>query len=336
MEKIDFFTTNIDIIIIRYLDGSASLEEKLQILQWLKESEKNRCDFTDTRDLWLSCNVASDNELEVDIALDRLKTRILSEHKRIERKTRRSFIHWYQVAAVVLVLLGWYFWFSNEPPEPKLIVQNQLITAKGSKGKFTLPDSTVVWLNSESRLVYPDQFADGKRIVTLVGGAYFEVVKDEKRPFIVKAGDINLEVLGTSFNISSYPFKDYIETALLSGSVKITGNSVHTETYLKPNEVFKYQKESLSSSIKPANASLYADWIKDRLTFDNCPLSDILISMEGWYNTDIVCPEKFAESTYMSFTIRQENMDEILRAISFIIPIKYQIKDEKIFIIPKQ
>lgn len=329
------FTTDINFIIIRYLDGSASLEEKRQLLQWLKESEKNRSDFTDTRDLWLSCNASADNELEVDIVLDRLKMRIMNEHERIGKKTRRSFIRWYQAAAVLLVLFGLYFWLSIEQTEPKLMVQNQLITAKGSKGKFTLPDGTVVWLNSESRLVYPDQFADGKRTVNLVGGAYFEVVKDEKKPFIVKAGDVDVEVLGTSFNISSYPFKDNIETALLSGSVKISGPSVRKEIYLKPNEVFEYKRDLHAVSVKSANASLYADWIKDRLVFDNRPLSDILISMEGWYNMDIVCPEKFAESTYMSFTIRQEDIDEILRAMSFIIPISYQIKNGKAFIMPK-
>ena len=329
------FTTDINFIIIRYLDGSASLEEKRQLLQWLKESEKNRSDFTDTRDLWLSCNASADNELEVDIALDGLKMRIMNEHERIGKKTRRSFIRWYQAAAVLLVLFGLYFWLSIEQTEPKLMVQNQLITAKGSKGKFTLPDGTVVWLNSESRLVYPDQFADGKRTVNLVGGAYFEVVKDEKKPFIVKAGDVDVEVLGTSFNISSYPFKDNIETALLSGSVKISGPSVRREIYLKPNEVFEYKKDLHAVSVKSVNASLYADWIKDRLVFDNRPLSDILISMEGWYNMDIVCPEKFAESTYMSFTIRQEDIDEILRAMSFIIPISYQIKNGKAFIMPK-
>lgn len=329
------FTTDINLIIIRYLDGSASLEEKRQLLQWLKESEKNRSDFTDTRDLWLSCNASADNELEVDIALDRLKMRIMNEHERIGKKTRRSFIRWYQAAAVLLVLFGLYFWLSIEQTEPKLMVQNQLITAKGSKGKFTLPDGTVVWLNSESRLVYPDQFADGKRTVNLVGGAYFEVVRDEKKPFIIKAGDVDVEVLGTSFNISSYPFKDNIETALLSGSVKISGPSVRREIYLKPNEVFEYKKDLHAVSVKSVNASLYADWIKGRLVFDNRPLSDILISMEGWYNMDIVCPEKFAESTYMSFTIRQEDIDEILRAMSFIIPISYQIKNGKAFIMPK-
>ena len=77
------FTTDINFIIIRYLDGSASLEEKRQLLQWLKESEKNRSDFTDTRDLWLSCNASADNELEVDIALDGLKMRIMNEHELI-------------------------------------------------------------------------------------------------------------------------------------------------------------------------------------------------------------------------------------------------------------
>lgn len=327
--------TDINIIIIRYLDGSANLEEKISLLQWLKESEKNRCDFTDTRDLWLSCNASADNELEVDIALDRLRMRILNEYERMGRKTRRSLDRWYQAAAVLLVLFGLYFWVNVGQTEPNLIVQNQLITAKGSKGKFTLPDGTVVWLNSESRLMYADQFADGKRTVDLTGGAYFEVVRDVKKPFVVKTGDIDVEVLGTSFNISSYPFKDNVETALLNGSVKISGKAVKSQIILKPDEVFEWKKDGNLSLVKATKASLYADWIKDRLVFDNTRLSDIIISMEGWYNIDIECPEKFAQTTWVSFTIRQENIDEILQAMSIIIPIKYKIKNGKAFIMPK-
>lgn len=330
-------TIDINTIIIHYLDGSATLEEKMQLLQWLKLSEKNRTDFADTRDLWFSCQAVMDSEPEIDIALDRLKMRIMNEQAKMKEKPKRSFLRWYQVAAVLIFLLGFTYWLrmDGNRPEAVVIVQNQLITAKGSKGKFTLPDGTVVWLNSESRLVYTDEFADGKRTVDLIGGAYFEVVKDEQKPFVVKAGEIDVEVLGTSFNISSYPFKENIETALLNGSVRISGKAVKNQLFLKPDEVFEFKKEGSLSSVKATKASLYADWIKDRLVFDNTRLSDIITSMKGWYNMDIVCPEKFAQTTRVSFTIRQESIDEILQAMSFIIPINYQIKNGKAFIMPK-
>ena len=81
-------TNDINEIIIRYLDGSAALEEKMLLLRWLKQSDGNRDDFAVTRDLWLSCNVAAGNELEVDIALEKVKDRILLEQGRMERNLR--------------------------------------------------------------------------------------------------------------------------------------------------------------------------------------------------------------------------------------------------------
>lgn len=331
-------TTDINLIIIRYLDGSATLEEKKILLQWLKLSAQNRNDFTETRDLWLSCNTVTNNIPDIDIALDRLRVRIVSEHDRIKHKQKYfSLKRWSQIAAVLLVLLGSSYWLTllTNRLHPEIIVQNQLITAKGSKGKFTLPDGTIVWLNSESRLVYPEKFNEGKRQVCLSGGGYFEVVKDTERPFVVEVGDIDVEVLGTSFNISGYPSSPFMETALLNGSVKISGKAIGHEILLEPDQVFEYQKENNHISVKPARASLYADWIKDRLIFDNTPLSDIIISMEGWYNIKIDCPDEFAKKTFMSFTIRQETLDEILKAMSFIAPVNHQIKEGKAYIIPK-
>lgn len=173
-------TNDINELIIRYLDGSAELEEKVLLLQWLKQSDDNRDDFIATRDLWLSCNAVAGNELEVDIALAKLKDRILQEQGRMERKSRTerktlSLVwRWTQAAAVLLLLLGIGYGIGrrSEYSASEVIVQNQLITAKGSKGKFTLPDGSVVWLNSETKLTYPDQFTGDKRSVSLEGEAF--------------------------------------------------------------------------------------------------------------------------------------------------------------------
>ena len=196
-------THDINEIIIRYLDGSAALEEKMLLLRWLKQSDGNRDDFAVTRDLWLSCNVAAGNELEVDIALEKLKDRILLEQGRMEkeslteRKTLSVVLRWTRVAAVLLLLLGIGYGIGSwrEHSVSDVIVQNQLITAKGSKGRFTLPDGSVVWLNSETKLTYPNQFTGDRRFVSLEGEAYFEGAKDAKKPFVVQAGEIDVEVL---------------------------------------------------------------------------------------------------------------------------------------------
>ena len=334
---------DINEIIIRYLDGTAELEAKRTLLHWLKQSDSNRGDFVATRDLWLSCNAAAGNELEVDIALGKLKDRILQEQSRMEKGShaKKNFysvvLRWTRVAAVLLLLLGIGYGIGRwrDHSTQNIIVQNLLITAKGSKGQFTLPDGSVVWLNSESKLTYPNQFVDDKRCVTLEGEAYFEVAKDAKKPFVVQAGERDVEVVGTSFNLDSYSSGEFIQTALLNGSVKISGKAIKEPVYLKPNELFRYRKSDQVSSVEEAKVGLYADWIKDRLVFDNDNLSDILISMEGRYNMDIECPKPYAASTRLSFTIRQESIEEVLEAMSLIAPIRYEIKDGKAYIIPK-
>lgn len=333
-------TNDINEIIIRYLDGSAGLEEKRSLLHWLKQSDGNRDDFIATRDLWLSCNVAAGNELEVDIALGKLKDRILQEQGRMERESRAKIkswsvvLRWTRIAAVLLLLLGVGYGVGSwrEQAVSDVIVQNQLITAKGSKGRFTLPDGSVVWLNSETKLTYPDKFAAGKRLVSLEGEAYFEVAKDTKKPFVVQTGEIDVEVLGTCFNLDSYSSSEFVQAALLNGSVKISGKVLKAPVYLRPDELFKYRKSDQVSSVEKAKAGLYADWIKDRLVFDNDCLSDILISMEGRYNMEIDCPKPFAASTRLSFTIRQESIEEVMEAMSQIAPIRYEIKRGKVHI----
>ena len=336
-------TNDINEIIIRYLDGSAALEEKMLLLRWLKQSDGNRDDFAVTRDLWLSCNVAAGNELEVDIALEKLKDRILLEQGRMEkeslteRKTLSVVLRWTRVAAVLLLLLGIGYGIGSwrEHSVSDVIVQNQLITAKGSKGRFTLPDGSVVWLNSETKLTYPNQFTGNRRFVSLEGEAYFEVAKDAKKPFVVQAGEIDVEVLGTCFDLDSYSSGEFVETALLNGSVKISGKALKDPVYLKPNELFRYRKSDQIASVEEAKVGLYADWIKDRLVFDNDCLADILISMEGRYNMDIECPKQYAASTRLSFTIRQESIEEVMEAMSLIAPIRYEMKNGKVYIIPK-
>lgn len=337
-------THDINEIIIRYLDGSAELEEKRLLLRWLKQSDDNRDDFIATRDLWLSCNVAAGNELEIDIALGKLKNRILLEQGRMERdlpakrNTLSVVLRWTRIAAVLLLLLGIGYGIGSwrEHSAPDVIVQNQLITAKGSKGRFTLPDGSVVWLNSETKLTYPNQFADDRRLVSLEGEAYFEVAKDAKKPFVVQAGEIDVEVLGTCFDLDSYSSGEFVKTALLNGSVKISGKALKDPVYLKPDELFRYRKSDQIASVEEAKVGLYTDWIKDRLVFDNDCLADILISMEGRYNMDIECPRQFAASTRLSFTIRQESIEEVMEAMSLIAPIRYEIKKNKVYITPRK
>lgn len=218
----------------------------------------------------------------------------------------------------------------------RTLIQNQLITAVGSKGRFVLPDSSIVWLNSGSKLTFPESFEKDFRKVTLEGEAYFQVTEDKTKPFIVKAGEVDIDVLGTSFNISNYPASSTIETVLLSGSIRANISATGETTRLIPDQLLTYRKETGKAEIEITSSGYHIDWIKDRLIFDYDRLSDIIISLEGWYAVQIDCPKTFADEQRLSFTVRGENLEEILQSMSFIIPIKYSIENNQVKIIPQK
>ena len=324
-------------LIIRYLDGFASLEEKKELLYWLKSSDENRDYFIQIRDLWLACDSAMATDAEIDIALKRLRNRLIfARQKTVSPKRFR--IQWQQVAATFLILIsvGYGFYSKKRIVETvqEIVVQNQLITATGSKGQFILPDSTIVWLNSGSKLVYPEHFEKDRRVVTLEGEAYFQVAKNKSRPFVVQVKDLDIKVLGTSFNIASHAMLDKVETVLLSGSIKANINATGKKILLKPNELLVYKKETGETITEITSAQYHIDWIKDRLTFDNDRLSDIIISLKGWYAVQIDCPQPFSEKQRLSFTVRGESLKEILHAMSLIIPMRYTINGSQVKIIP--
>lgn len=329
---------SIQLILIRYFDGSASAEEKARLLAWLRQREEHRTHFNETRDLWLACQALPKDDAETGFALGRLRQRIESGRKRMRLK--RVFMPGRRIraAALWLVLLGAAYWLGNRYSAGSQVSfrTERLITAAQSKGRFVLPDSTVVWLNADSELSYPEHFAGDRREVSLEGGAYFEVAKNRERPFIVRAGAIDVQVTGTCFNVSNYPESRQVETALLSGSVRITGEGLAGAVDLQPGQVLEYRKDECRAGIKTADTRLYADWIKDRIVFDDSRLADILVSMSGRYNVRFDCPETFADSTRLSFTIRQETLEEILNALSRIVPIGYSFADGQVRIYPEE
>lgn len=312
-------TSDINEIIIRYLDGSAVLEEKMLLLRWLKQSDGNRDDFAVTRDLWLSCNVAAGNELEVDIALEKLKDRILLEQGRMEkeslteRKTLSVVLRWTRVAAVLLLLLGIGYGIGSwrEHSVSDVIVQSQLITAKGSIGRFTLPDGSVVWLNSETKLTYPNQFTGNRRFVFLEGEAYFEVAKDANKPFIVHTDQYNVRVLGTEFNVKSK--SGYFETALLKGSIEVFSGSLSPMRIKNGERLYSSNDKLLKGVITDLN---YFRWREGLICFEKEKLISMFAKLESYYDVHIILKNrKFLDLEFTGCFYLRDGVEHILRVL---------------------
>jgi len=326
-----------DDIIIKYLGNSATEKELSELLQWLEESENNRNKFKEIYDLWLNSNAALIDDTDVEVALSKLRQKAIPfTEKKVSG--RFSLNHYFlRIAASILLLLsaGYIGYNIKGVKEQPPVVMNKLLTAADGKGQFILPDGSKVWLNANSTLEYPETFTGGKRIVKLNGEALFQVEKNPDLPFIVKADEMDIEVLGTRFLVQNYPNKASIETVFVEGSIKIGGSYFPESLILVPGQLVSYNRINAEKSIRTVKSEDYINWINPKLVFDNTLLANIIINLEKWYGVDIIASPELAEKTYMSFTVRRESLEEVLKFMSITAPIIYNWKDDKLYLSSK-
>ncbi|GAJ01847.1 unnamed protein product, partial [marine sediment metagenome] len=240
---------------------------------------------------------------------------------------------------------------------------------KGQKSQIILTDGTKVWLNSETILKYPSEFNDMKREVFLEGEAFFEVQKkDIKIPFIVKTSEIDIKVLGTSFNVMAYSDEETIETTLVEGSVCIIRKNLKSahaqEIFLKPNQKvtllkkgsqvilseIETEKPTLIKSTKTiqpisptekeqifispkVDIELHTAWKNDRLIFQSETFENICYKLERWYDVKIhVQNEGLKKYRYTGKFIHKETINQVLEILNLTTPINYTFKQNDLYI----
>lgn len=158
---------------------------------------------------------------------------------------------------------------------------------RGGEFKIQLEDGTEVWLNSDSRLYYPQQFSESDRKVRVEGEAYFAVATDSLRPFYVQAGTQVIRVYGTSFNVRSYPEEGEVATTLESGSVALSRyGSQSTELYLTPGHQAIFNLADSKVRVNPVDTEVVTSWKNGRFVFENQTLLRIMQDLSRWYNFD--------------------------------------------------
>ncbi|MFR9513374.1 MAG: FecR family protein [Rikenellaceae bacterium] len=284
--------------------------------RWLTSSKDAEVKDMLLREYW--------DEAPNQIATDR-RGRILKKlHDAITREKRRATFGLFGRIAATILIGGLVF--SGGYLSSRLTQNNDktfhLITSQSSKGEFTLPDGTTVWLNSDSHLTYNSTFGQDNRSVSLEGEAYFDVTKDKDNPFRVTLNDIDVVVLGTQFNSRSYSDEDFTEVVLVEGSVQVQIDNENLVT-LKPNDKFTLNRTTNSSETEQTNAHNYTTWFNKSLLFESCSLEDILLQIERWYNVDIEVAPGVDLTRQMSLKIYHEPVGDILRVISTINNLKY-------------
>lgn len=197
---------------------------------------------------------------------------------------------------------------------------HEIYVAQGETREITLSDGTQLWLNSGSRVFYPERFDGRERRIRIDGEVFADVAKDRRHPFVVSASDVEVRVLGTQFSLKSYAENPNIEVALIEGSVAMrAGNPGKSVDYtLTPGDMIRYNRTSGSLETYRIDTETYGSWHSNRnLCFVNQTLGDIATDLERRFNVKIIIEgSELAEAQYYASFINNESLDRILRALN--------------------
>jgi len=330
-----------DELIFKVLSNEASESEKKILADWVDSSPKNKRIFLRIEQLWKESEGVGDYyKINQKQAWDNV-------YKNIAPKRRSQILlPLLKIAAIVAIayLLGGLTMYLHPKPQLAMSLASKEIHVKaplGSKTEVELSDGTKVWLNSGSEVRYPVIFDRNQRDIYLVGEAYFEVEKNKECPFFVHTGEVDIRVLGTSFNVKSYPEEGLVETTLVEGLVNINKKGSSEQLELKPNEkaTFINNPEKFSDNAgqqfivtKDIDTELYVSWKSGMLIFKREKFKDLAIKLERWFNVRITVSNKKLTEERVTGVFQNESVEQALDALQISVPFTYKIDRNNIII----
>ncbi|MFK7903819.1 MAG: FecR family protein [Chitinophagales bacterium] len=324
--------TSIEHIIIRHLNETASVEEEQQLKVWLQESEANQAEFEATQKVWnltedLDADIDFDTEAEWEDFQATIEAPTIVRTLEPAPKKRQLFGEFLKIAAVFVFMLG-SVWIAKQFTQPSGTIAEsvKVQTFRGMEKEVALEDGTKIWLNENSILTYPESFDDKERKVRLVGEAFFEVERDENRPFIIMNKDTETRVLGTSFNVRTS--QESVAVTVRTGKVSLTsradkGKSVVLEAGDKG--VFDVKKKALDKG-KIGDNNDWA-WQTKRLVFRDAPISRVINVVNKYYNIQMDAKDKSVLNCQFTSEFEAASLEEVLEVLEGTLEI--EIKEAK-------
>jgi transmembrane sensor len=364
------------VLMSRHLSGEATPAESDELRQLLAQAPDKEYLFGVLHAYFTDLTSNVDAPTEEDADLERKFRRIIgppdtfgAAGKAPVRRLPLRRLFKYTSVAATLFCLTWGIYRLVSGPGPYLPfgrgVHNEEVLAKaGARTSLLLPDGTRVWLNSNSKLRYGRGFNSQDREVVLEGEAYFEVTKDAGKPFIVHAATIDIEVLGTSFTVKSYPQDATVEATLLKGAIEVRrkGSQNPAQVLLKPNEKLVFGKFSDPDSTThqsgpageyhhsavagmaidhirtdlPDSEKVETAWMYNRLVFDGDNFPDLAAEMERWYDVTITLRDEQLNHYRFSGVFTTESIEEALKDLQLTADFTYKINGKEIELYAKK
>lgn len=336
-KNIKFFNKE---LLAKYLCNEVNSVEKLEVEAWLNQSVENREELEQSRKMLATID-ASNKAKKYDsvAAWKKVQSKIKAPQKTVIqlKKSRKEVIaQFYKYAAIIVVavLIGsaaYYFGFRDN----KTLQYAEVIAAeKQVINEFTLPDGSVVTLNSNSKLVFPKKFKGDTREVTIEGEAFFDVKSNPEKPFIINAGNAQVKVVGTSFNVSAYPEAELVEVVVETGKVQVI--SKNSLAFADANEIFLIPGEkgtlfnSTSIIEKSENSNPnYLAWKTHDFVFDDIPLDEVFKCLEKTYHVNIMVLEPELNDLKLNAQFDKKSIEFILNVVGLTFNLELSVDNEQ-------
>ncbi len=348
--------------LLRVLKNEVTDEEREFFYQWLESRDENKEEFGQIALLWdktakLPTPLSPDLNLEWNKFQIKLLESIIAEKQKVtpqklELDKRKRINHYnkdkniyfsnriqkyviFTRAAAILLISFLVYWILNQPiPVKKIDNTEQIkfyefVTRRGEKATIPLSDGSTVYLNAESKLIYPQFFDNKKRFLKLEGEGYFSIKLDTQRPFIVQTGKTFTVVKGTEFNIKFRNNK--LSVVVTKGRVVLYNQDSSKSVDLIKGQLSFVKGDGFSQPIK-VDTRLYTAWRENKLSFVATPLEEVLEEIERVYDVDAICKNKKILSRTLTGYFDSNSLDEILNKISLALDFKFLKKGRKIYI----
>ncbi|MDR2920846.1 MAG: FecR domain-containing protein [Tannerella sp.] len=302
--------------------------------EWSNSKEDNRKFRRLINGLKLSDNVEQ-------TAKEMKPTILMQINKRIDKEKQfRRLLRISTIAASLLILLSITSYFSYEQGFKKINNQQiEMHNPLGMRSTITLPDGSKAVLNAGTTISYPNAFVSKNREVSIEGEAYFEVVHDISHPFIVKTDYVNVEVMGTQFNVKAYEDDERVEVSLSEGKVGVRIANQKEISMLTPGQQAYYDKQTRRLITRNVNLAYYTSWKDGKYYFNKLPLKEITNQLERIFNVRIyITSQELQNMELTGDFVRNENLEQILHIIEKTAnnQLNYQIDEDAIYINERQ
>lgn len=323
-------------IIVQSLTRQLNDHEADQLERWKSASNKNLQEYNDYISIW-----TQSGSMKMSHPIDQQKAQTAIQKKTGIHSGKKRWLNLVVQAAAVLVLSllfsGIYNYLNEKKAGPNysnntsLPVYQEIKASYGTQTKVELADGTTVFLNSGSKLRFPQTFANQEqRKVFLNGEGYFVVTKNSKQPFIVQIDKLSVKVLGTTFNVEAYSDNQNVNIALAEGSVMLEYLSeIGKKDLMKlsPKQVATLNKSKETiSKVNVSDLYKYTAWINGRIVFFGDPIQTVVNKLGKWYNVDIDIADRKLENYRFTGTFIDESLEQILHILSLTSPLIYKIE----------